>query len=60
MADEVDMANDRAEQDLAKAIAAAQRAIPPGAPGECRLCGELSQRLIGEACAPCRDLYKLP
>lgn len=29
--------------------------IPPGVAGECELCGEFSPRLIGGACAPCRD-----
>ena len=33
--------------------------IPPGNPGECDMCGEWSGRLIGGACAPCRDLYHL-
>ncbi len=34
--------------------------IPPGEEGDCELCGEWSGRLIGGACAPCRDKYKLP
>ena len=34
--------------------------IPVGKPGECDLCGEWSGRLVNGACAPCRDLYKLP
>lgn len=28
---------------------------PPGAPGECDLCGRDSGRLINGVCAPCRD-----
>lgn len=42
------------------AITAAAAAIPKGEPGECRHCGEESLRLVGKACAPCRDLRNLP
>lgn len=35
-------------------------AIPKGEPGECRFCGEDSPRLVGRACARCRDKRKLP
>ncbi len=59
MPDEIDRAQERTEQDLARAIAAARGDIPPGKPGECDLCGEHSPRLIDGACAPCRDKYKL-
>ena len=34
--------------------------IPEGDSGDCELCGEWSARLVGGACAPCRDKYKLP
>jgi hypothetical protein len=34
--------------------------IDPGVAGECWRCGELSARLVRDACAPCRDRYKLP
>lgn len=59
MSDEIDIANDRAEQDLARAIAAARGEIKPGVEGDCDLCGEYSGRLIDGACAPCRDRYHL-
>lgn len=35
-------------------------AIPAGRPGFCIMCEEYSERLVGDACAPCRDLYNLP
>lgn len=35
-------------------------AIPVGSPGECEYCGFDSKRLVGGACAPCRDKYGLP
>ena len=34
--------------------------IEPGEPGDCDLCGEWASRLVGGACAPCRDRYRLP
>ena len=34
--------------------------IPAGYPGICDYCGHHSKRLVGDACAPCRDRYKLP
>lgn len=61
--DLIDQANTRAARDAALAEAACRAkaaAIPPGAPGDCDLCGEWSQRLVAGACAPCRDKYKLP
>ena len=63
MADIIDLANDRAQADNDAAIAAARAAsaaVIPGRAGDCDLCGEWSGRLVGGACAPCRDLYKLP
>lgn len=57
--DEVDRANEYVEESLQRAIAAARGDIEPGEPGECDLCGEYSGRLIGGACAPCRDRYGL-
>jgi len=33
---------------------------PQGTLGDCDICGRWSGRLIGAACAPCRDKYKLP
>lgn len=63
MADEIDRANDRAEADTERAIAATRdRAanIPAGEAGDCQLCGEWAGRLVGGACAPCRDKWRLP
>lgn len=62
MADEVDLANDIAEgrKDAQLAKIKQQAAeMPKGEPGDCELCGEWSGRLVGGACAPCRDRYKL-
>jgi hypothetical protein len=63
MADEVDRANEHVEREEAMRIDAARRAaalIPAGAPGDCDLCGEWSGRLVGGACALCRDRKRLP
>lgn len=62
MADEADLANDRAEADTERAIAAVRSKadIPAGEEGDCDLCGEWSRRLVAGACAPCRDRYRLP
>ena len=57
--DDADRASEKTEQELAQAIAAARGDIPQGKPGECDLCGDLSGRLIGGACAPCRERYGL-
>lgn len=43
-----------------KLVCKAAAIIPKGEPGECRCCGEYSMRLVGGACAPCRDLRGLP
>ena len=59
MADEVDFANQRIEEDLQRRIAAARADIPVGVQGECDMCGEWSGRLVNGACAPCRDKYSL-
>lgn len=59
MADEADVTGERmAIQEAAIRRKAAE--IPKGKPGECERCGEPSWRLVGGACAPCRDLHKLP
>jgi hypothetical protein len=34
--------------------------IVPGMPGDCKLCGDWTARLVADTCAPCRDRYKLP
>ncbi len=60
MADDVDIANEGYAVLLAHRIQADAKEIPPGVPGDCDLCGEYSSRLIGGACAPCRDKYDLP
>ena len=63
MADEIDIANDRAAADTERAIAAARTAsaaVIPGRAGDCDLCGEWSGRLVGGACAACRDRHRLP
>lgn len=61
--DVIDQANDKAAA-LVDAQAAKIRYqaahMPAGEPGYCRKCGEYSARLVGNACAPCRDFYKLP
>lgn len=63
MADEAD----RAEMDIERELDASIRQVqnkaammPLGTPGTCSRCGGHSPRLIGAACAPCRDKYKLP
>lgn len=63
MADDIDLAQARAEEDTDRAIAAVRKSaatIPAGEPGLCDLCGEWSGRLVGGACAPCRTRYRLP
>jgi len=59
MPDLADIAAEREEQERQAAIRAARGEIPQGRPGECDLCGEHSERLVGGACAPCRDRYGL-
>ena len=63
MADEIDCANDIAQGERERTerearVAAAS--IPAGEPGDCDFCGEWSGRLVGGACAPCRDKLRLP
>ena len=63
MADDIDMANDRAQIEAERQLRRVQQAasaVLVGVPGQCDLCGEHSMRLIDGACAPCRDRYKLP
>ena len=63
MADEIDIANDVALADNARAVAEARDKagqIPAGLAGDCELCGNWSGRLVGGACAPRRDRYRLP
>lgn len=63
MADEADKTSERMEVQKAADIAEIRRKaaeIPKGKPGECERCGEPFRRLVGGACAPCRDKFKLP
>ncbi len=63
MADEIDLAQARAEEDTDRAIAAVRNSaasIPAGQPGDCDFCGTYFSRLVGGACGACRDRYKLP
>lgn len=63
MADEADATGERMAVQEAADIAAIRRKaaeIPKGKPGECERCDEPSWRLVGGACAPCRDKFKLP
>lgn len=60
MPDEFDLAQEHEEIARAAAIRNNAKDIQPGEPGECFYCGEESQRLINNACAPCRDRRKLP
>jgi len=58
MSDAIDLANALAASEVARSAAAARAFVagmPAGHPGECSLCGEHSARLVGGACAPCRD-----
>jgi hypothetical protein len=60
MADEIDRAQEREQNDRARAIEAAAKEFPKGNPGDCYSCGEHSERLVQGACAKCRDQYGLP
>ena len=63
MADEIDTANALAQAERERAmrvVMALAAAINPGKPGDCDFCGEWSGRLVGGACAPCRDKLRLP
>jgi RNA polymerase-binding transcription factor DksA len=62
MADIIDMANDRAAQDLALALARATRVKPRG-PAECEACDEPiseQRRDMGAClCVPCQSAEEL-
>lgn len=63
MADDCDLSEQKESLVLESSIREAQNAaakIPRGVPGDCRCCGENSKRLVGGACARCRDLRHLP
>lgn len=55
MADEIDRANEIADEHLARGIAAAKAPLAPGEPGECEECGEDMPRLVNGRCGYCRD-----
>lgn len=62
MSDEIDIANDRVEEESARGVALVRMLaanMPAGDPGECERCGEESKRLVNGACARCRDKFKL-
>lgn len=63
MADDVDRTADRLEKE--DAIRERARPVgpyepPAGVAGDCDLCNEWCGRLVGGACPPCRDRFKLP
>ncbi len=61
--DLIDQANDRAAEltaDREKEIRRAAADIPAGEPGVCEYCDDKTPRLVGGACARCRDKYRLP
>lgn len=63
LGDIIDRANDRAAEltaDREAEIRRAAAAIPAGEPGDCDYCGLPKPRLVGGACAHCRDKYRLP
>ncbi|CAM3238684.1 MULTISPECIES: hypothetical protein [Sphingomonas] len=65
MADHIDMANEVAEAEAARGIAAAQSANHPvGIEGECDQCGDHFTRLVkdhlGYRCGYCRDGRRKP
>lgn len=58
--DDADRSAPNIENVVSDAVAKASRIaalIPPGTPGECSGCGEMSGRLVDGYCAPCRDKY---
>lgn len=60
--DDVDITEERARLALEAGVMKVREAaakMPAGIPGECELCGEWSGRLVGGACAPCRDRFNL-
>ena len=60
--DDADITEERVRVLLDAHVAMVRNAaakIPAGQPGECYLCGEWSGRLVNNACARCRDKFKL-
>lgn len=63
MADDADQSIEKEELILdanIRVVLKAAARIPKGDPGMCFYCGEQSPRLVGSACARCRDKRKLP
>jgi hypothetical protein len=59
VADEVDRAQVLEETQREMAIRAARGEIAEGVAGECEYCEKESPRLVGGACARCRDKFRL-
>ena len=59
MTDTIDEATEHTERTLAEALARHNGTIPEGVEGECEWCGKYKSRIVGGACAPCRDEYGL-
>ena len=55
MTDEIDIANERAEELRQAALNAPRPVMAPGQPGECDWCGEHKPRIVKGYCARCRD-----
>ena len=55
MADDIDRANDLAEQLNQTALASVDRAIPRGHSGVCAECGDFFSRIVNGHCARCRE-----
>lgn len=60
MADDADRAQIDIEKEEEARNAKLKYDIPKGEAGDCELCGEWFHRLVGGACVPCRERYKLP
>lgn len=60
MADICDNAQVIIDQELERNLRSASfTRIEPGQPGECEYCGYQSPRLVGGACARCRDSRRM-
>ncbi len=63
MADDADRTGDRLELEDAlrdRLRGETPYQVPEGKPGDCDLCNEWCGRLVGGACPPCRDKFRLP
>ena len=58
--DEADRADNEVQRTLAEALRRSAKPIPEGKPGDCDFCSEWFGRLVGGACVPCRELYRMP